>query len=371
MGLEGSVERSGEMVRVSYHLINAQNARQLHADTITAPASNPFSLEDDVAASVARALEIELSPQEQSSGARPQTTQPDAYDFLLRGRGYLQDYLKPGNVDSAISVFNHALALDASYTPAHAGLGEAYWRQYERTHDSSWITKARQSCEHAVQLDNQSAEAHECLGTVYQGTGQYEQAVVEFERAVELEPTSDDAVRGLASSYASVGKTAEAEQTYRRAISLRPQYWRGYNMLGAFYYAHARYDDAAEMFRQVIALAPDNYRGYTNLGGIRLVQGRYGDAEPLFEHATAIQPTAEAYSNLGTAYFHLRRYAESAKTFEKAIELNDRDYIIWGNLADAKDRTPGRRGQAEAAYRKGDFTGGTTIASKFTRVLMC
>jgi tetratricopeptide (TPR) repeat protein len=352
LGLEGTVERSGPMIRVTYHLINAQNARLLRGDTITAPASDPFLLEDDVAASIDRALQIELNPQEQSALAPPRTTEPRAYDFFLRGRGYLQDYLKPENLESAISVFSRALELDSQYAPAHAGLGEAFWFNYEITSESSWIDKAKQACERAIELDTSIAEGHQCLGTVYQGTGNYELAALQFQRAVELDPTSDDAVRGLASSYASMGKTTEAEETYRRAVSLRPQYWRGYNMLGAFYYRHARYEDAARMFRQVIALAPDNYRGYSNLGGIYLVQGRYGEAVPLFERAVAIQPTADAYSNLATTYFYLRQFAESASMFEKAVKLNDRDYFAWGNLADAEYRMQNRNGEAETAYRR-------------------
>ena len=352
LGLEGSVERSGPMVRVTYRLIDAQTARQLRGETLTAPASDPFSLEDRVAASVARALELELNPQEQSILTPARTTGPAAYDFFLRGRGYLQDYQKPENLESAISVLHHALELDAKYAPAYAGLGEAYWYKYEATRDISWVNKATQTCETAIQLDERSAEAHQCLGTVYQGTGKYELAALQFERAFELDPTSDDAVRGLASSYASIGKTTEAEETYRRAISLRPQYWRGYNMLGIFYYSRTRYDDAAEMFRQIIALAPDNYRGYSNLGGIYLIRGRYSDAVPLFQRAVAIQPSADTYSNLATTYFYLRRFADSASTFDKALKLSDRNYVIWGNLADAEYRTPDRHDEALAAYRK-------------------
>jgi serine/threonine protein kinase/tetratricopeptide (TPR) repeat protein len=351
LALEGSVERAGPKVRVSYHIVDARNAHQLHGETITAPASDPFSLEDDVAASVARALEIELNPQEKSVLASPRTTEPAAYDFFLTGRGYLQDYLRPGNLDSAISVFDHAVELDAKYAPAYAGLGQAYWYKYEATRDRAWIDSATQNCAHAVQLDEQSAESHNCLGIVYQGTGKYELAVFQFQRAIEFDPTSDAAVRGLASSYASLGKTNEAEAAYRRAVALRPQYWRGYNMLGAFYSMHSRYDEAAKMFRQVIDLAPDNYRGYSNFGAIHLIQGRYTDAIPMFERAASIQPTAEAYSNLATTYFYLRRFPEAASMYAEAVKLNDRNYVMWGNLADAEYRIPGKGPDAELAYK--------------------
>jgi serine/threonine protein kinase/tetratricopeptide (TPR) repeat protein len=352
LGIEGSVERSGDMVRVTYHLVNAQNAHQIRADMITAPAADPFRLEDDVATSIASALEIELNPQEQEALATMHGTEPGAYQYFLRGRGYLQEYLKPGNLDSAISVFNSALAIDQNYAPAHAGLGEAFWYKYETTNDQSWISRAKQACEQALALEETSAEAHECLGTVYQGTGKFALAALQFQRAVELDSVSDDAVRGLATAYASMGRVTEAEETYRRAISLRPQNWLGYNMLGAFYYAHARYDDAADMFQKVVTLAPDNSRGWTNLGGIYLVQGKYADAVPEFQRAVAIQPSADAYSNLGTTYFYLRRFPEAARMFEMAVKLDDRNYVTCGNLADAEYRIPEWREDAMAHYRK-------------------
>lgn len=80
--------------------------RQVRGDTITASASDPFTLEDAAAESVASALELELQPNERAALAADRTTQPSAYDFFLRGRGYLQEYLRSGNLESAMSEFN-------------------------------------------------------------------------------------------------------------------------------------------------------------------------------------------------------------------------------------------------------------------------
>ncbi|MGC2111172.1 MAG: tetratricopeptide repeat protein, partial [Candidatus Korobacteraceae bacterium] len=352
LALEGSVERSGPMVRVTYHLINAQNGRQLHSDTITAPASNAFMLEDEVANSVTRALEIQLAPQEQTSQSSHRATAPAAYDFYLQGRGYLQDFTKADNLESAITVFNHALELDAEYAPAYAGLGLAYWYRFEGTREQMWLNKASGICERAVEIDDHSPQAHECLGTIYQGTGKYELAAQQFQSAVDLDPTSDHAVRGLASAYASLDRPKEAEQAYRQAISLRPNYWRGYSMLGAFYYGQTRYGEAANMFQQVIALSPDNYRGYSNLGVVYLYEGRYSEAIPLFQRALQIQSSAVTYANLGTAYYYLHKFVEAAQVFTQAVKLNDHNYERWGDLADAEIRVPNRQGEAATAYKK-------------------
>jgi tetratricopeptide (TPR) repeat protein/predicted Ser/Thr protein kinase len=350
--LRGSLQRAGDKLRVTYALIDVNTRRQLQADTITAAAADPFALEDQVIASVLDSLEIELQPHEKTMLMAHGTRQPAAYDFYLRARGYLQDYHKPENIQSAIDVFRRALEQDPKYALAYAGLGEAFWHRYEKTHDTKWVGEALTACEQAVALDDGLASGHSCLGTVYNGRGKYEQAAEEFQHAVLLEPTSDDAYRGLGLAHESLGNFAEAEKTYRRAIDLRPQYWAGYNWAGGFYSSQARYSEAAEMFLQVTRLAPDNSVGYSNLGGIYAFEGRYDDAIPLFERSVALRPTGSAYSNLGTAYFFQRRFGEAAHAFEAAARLDERKWKMWGNLADAYYWAPGKRALADGAYDK-------------------
>jgi serine/threonine protein kinase/tetratricopeptide (TPR) repeat protein len=350
--LEGYLQQAGAMLRVSYSLVDAITHRQSRADTITAPADDPFTMEDQVLASVVGNLNIELRPNERVQLSPQLTHQPEAYDFYLRGLGYLQDYYKRDSIESAINVFRRALELDGKYALARAGLGEAYWRMYELTQEEQWVEQAQSSCAQAVATDSALSNGHACLGIVYAGTGKNEQAVQEFQRAILLDPTNDDAYRGMANAYEKLGRTSEAEKTYRRGINLRPHYWAGYNWLGAFYCSQGRYDEAAAMFNQVIRLAPDCYRGYSNLGGTYLFQGRYSEATPLFERSLSLRPTASAYSNLGTARFFQRQFSEAARAYEEAAKLNEREWLVWGNLGDAYSRASGKRGMAPDAYRR-------------------
>jgi serine/threonine-protein kinase len=359
--LEGSVRESGTLVRVNFSLVDAQTRRQLQADTITIEASDPFALEDRVVDGVLNMLGLELQNQGRTTVVNHGTAEPAAYDFYLRGRGYLQDYQKPESVDSAIAVFTHALERDRSYALAYAGLGQAYWHKYEETHDQSWVTRASQACQHAVELGHELANGHICIGVVYNGTGRYEQAAEEFQRAAKLDPESDDALRGLGLADERLGKLADAETNYQRAIRLHPNYWADYNWLGSFYYAQARYEDAARMFSQVVALAPDSERGYSNLGGVYLNLGRYAEAIPLFERSVAIRPTADAYSNLATAYFFQQRFPEAARTYELAVKLNPVDYEMWGNLGDAYHWAPNEQAQAPQAYGKAISLAGAAL----------
>jgi tetratricopeptide (TPR) repeat protein len=106
------------------------------------------------------------------------------------------------------------------------------------------------------------------------------------------------------------------------------------------------------MYSRVVELAPDSFMGYSNLGGVYVLQGRYQEAIPVLEHSLQIRPTAFAYSNLATALFQMRRYAEAAGQFEQAVKLDAEDYSLWGNLGDAYYWSEGKRAEAREAYGK-------------------
>jgi serine/threonine protein kinase/tetratricopeptide (TPR) repeat protein len=353
LGLVINVQHAAGQERVNYSLVDAASHQQLRGGTITAPRGDPFALQDQVSASVTQALELELQPQEKRALQAHGTTEPAAYDFYLQGRGYLQDYVKPENVENAIKVFNNALKKDQGFAAANAGLGEAYWRKYELLHDKKWADAAVENCQKGAERDAALAAAHMCLGRVFVGTGKYEKAVDEYRQAAELEPTNDTAHGGLAYAYEHLGQLDAAEKTFKQAIAVRPNYWATYNWLGLFYQRHARYEDAIAMYSQVVSLAPDSFTGYYNLGGVRTLQGRYAEAIPLLQRSLEIRKTAEATSNLGTAYFQLHRYADAAAAYEQSTQLDPGNYVLWGNLGDAYYWARGRRADAMAAYGKG------------------
>ena len=351
-GLVLIIQRAAGQMRVNYSLVDARSHQQLRGGTITAAAADPFALQDQVSSQVVETLKLELEPQERKALAAHGTAEPAAYDFYLQGRGYLQDYVKLENVESAIALFQRALEKDPAFAAADAGLGEAYWRKYELTHDRQWVRAATEFCRTAAERGAALAAAHACLGRVFAGTGDYNKALEQYQRAAELEPTDDNAQGGLAGTYEQHGRLDDAEKTFKQAIAVRPEYWAGYNRLGLFYQRHARYEEAAAMYSQVVSLAPDSFTGYYNLGGIRILQGKYAEAIPLLERSLSIRPTADAHSNLATAYFQMRRYSEAAARFEEAVKLDEKNYLLWGNLGDAYYWAPGRRAEAAGAYGK-------------------
>jgi tetratricopeptide (TPR) repeat protein/predicted Ser/Thr protein kinase len=350
--VEGSLQKMGSIMRINCHLIDAATQRLLRAETITAASSDIFGLEDQTVEQVLRLMAIELGPQEHQALQKHGTANAAAYEYYLRARGYMQDYHKPENIDAAMVAYKRAIDLDPNYALAYAGLGEAYWREFGQTHDRALVDNATRTCQKALAISEKLSEAHFCLGRVYQTTGTPEKAVEQFELAVVLDPNSDDGYRGLAEAYSTLGKPGNAEATYQRAISLRPQYWASYSWLGAFYFRQARYSDAEYMFKKVAELSPDNFRGHSNLGAVYVLQGRYADALETLNKSIAERPTVLAYSNLGNAYFGLRRFDDAARTFEQGLTFDAKNWRLWGNLGDARYWIPQQRARAPEAYRK-------------------
>ena len=351
-GLHLGLQRSGDLVRVTYSLTDVKSGKVVKAGAADAPVTDPFAIEDAVTKAVAAGLGFSLKADEIRELAFHGTSVPDAYNYYTQARGYLEDAGKAANIDSAIILLGQALRADPNYGKAQAELGSAYFAKYNAAKDKSLIAKSRQACSKAIELGNSGAEGHVCLGVIDNGTGKYEDAAKQFQSAVELDASNEDAYLGLADAYDRLGKTQDAESTYKKIISLRPNYWLGYNKLGAFYLRQAQYDDASKMFQKVVDTTPESFRGYANLGATLLYEAKYAEAIKPLEQSLAIRETANSYTNLGSAYYYQHRYRDAAVAYQKAVQLNDNDYSLWGNLGEAY-YLDGERPKARIAFEKG------------------
>jgi serine/threonine protein kinase/Tfp pilus assembly protein PilF len=351
LGLTISLEQANDLFRASYSLTDAKSGKNLAGAQITAPVSDLFTIEDQVANGVAAALQISLRSEEKQALGAHSTSQPEAYQYFVQGRGYLQDSRKPENLTSAEIVFKQALKVDPNFGQAEAGLGETYWLRYQLGKQKQWIAPAQLACTKAVDLGNAGAEGHMCLGLLENGTGQYEKAAEQFQQAVQLEPANDRAYTSLAGAYQHLNQPDKAEDTYKRAIAVQPQYWRVYSFLGSFYIAQAEYDKAAAQFQHSTTLDPDSYVAFDNLGAAFLYAGKDAEATQAFEKSIALRPTRDAYSNIAVAQFHLHRFQESVQNFKQALKLDDSNYQTWGNLGDAS-YYGGDTASATESYRK-------------------
>ena len=352
LGLSLTIEQAGDLVRAAYSLTDAKSGKNLAGDSITAPVSDLFTIEDKLANGVATALQLPLRGEEKQALGAHSTSFPEAYQYYVQGRGYLQDPRKSENLTSAEIVFKQALKIDPNYGQAEAGLGQTYWLRYDMGgKQKKWIASAQQACDEAIELGNAGTEGHVCLGMTEDGTGQYEKAAEQFQQAVQLDPTNDAAYRSLAGAYQHLNQPDKAEETYKRALAVRPQYWRGYTYLGAFYSARAEYEKAVATWHRATELAPENYIAWNGLGANLLYLGRDDEAVQSFAKSISFRPNLSAYNNLAVAQFHLHRFHDSVANYQEALKLDDSDYQTWGNLGDSY-YYGGDPASAMEAYRK-------------------
>jgi len=352
LAISGSVQRSGDRLRLTLNVIDAATLRQLKADTLEVPLHDPAGMQDEVLARLTKLLEIDMNDQARAVLSAGGTRTPGAVEYYLQGRGYLHRYESAGNIAAALTLFERSLALDPEYGLAHAAVAEAAWRQYDLTKDAAWVERARASAATALRLSPTLAQVRVTLGMIAIGTGRYEHAIEELQAALAIDPANGDAYRELGRAFDALNDQAQAEKTFLAAVARRPGDWAVYNALGAFYTRQRRYPEAAAQFERVIALTPDNARGYTNLGTAYAQMADWTRAFPALEKATVLGPTERTYSNLATAYFRQGRFAEASAAYEKAIGLGATNHQVWFNLASSLQWVAGGEVRARPAYQR-------------------
>jgi serine/threonine-protein kinase len=349
--------RDGDLVHAAYAVSQPDKSaphapdRTLTSGTVTAPVSDMFSIENQLATATATALNIPLRTEEQRALAAHGTTFPEAYQYFLQGRGYLLEAFTPETFKSAQTMFKEALRIDPSYGAAKAGLGESWLYAYDNNHQLVALDQARKACNDAVALGNAGADGHICLGRLAQEIGKQADAASEFQKALQLEPANDGAAIRLAKAYEALNQPEKAEAVYKQAIALRPNYWRGYDMLGGFYFNTADYPRAEQMYRIATEKDPQSFRSYSNLAVTLSVQEKETEAIEALKKSIALHPTADAYANLGGTLFKLRRFHEAADEYRRALSLAPDAYSNWSGLGDA-EYYGGQPERAMSDYKK-------------------
>jgi eukaryotic-like serine/threonine-protein kinase len=331
--VEGSIEREKRDIHLTVNLINAKTLRQIGSMQLQDPAGDLATLQNEAVSRLAKMMGIAITPDMlKSTGGN---VNPAAYQSYLTALGYIQRYDKPGNLDLAITSLDEATKTDPSFALGYGELGEAYRLKFQVSQDSKWIDEATANCAKAVQLNDHLPGVYVTLGRIHDASGKHDLAVQEFQQALQLDPRSADALSGMAHAYENASRIADAEKAYQKAAALHPDYWDGYNSLALFYDRQGRYDEAIQQERHAIELTPDNGQAYLNLGAFYLDTGDpkfRADVEQALKKSIDLSPGYPAYANLGLLYYSEKRYAESAALTEKALQINDKNYLVWGNL---------------------------------------
>ena len=290
--VEGSVQRANDRLRVTAQLINARDGYHLWSETYNGAVGDVFSIEDQIARSVARALQRSMG----RAAAGPGTHDIVAYDLYLKAR-HEESALTRENFDQAVANFRAAIDRDPSFAEAYAGLAETYSLMDHRPgltplRPKETYALAIDAANKALRLDPDSVEAHTAIGHIDMHLGKFNEAREHLNRALQLNPNFTSAILWRAVLFRALGDDARSNVEFDRAIQLDPlsELVLTFAVPGAF--NTGDFARAAALAERGIRLDPHDGSMFANLAEADAAMGRFNDAETALRRAAEVRQPA-------------------------------------------------------------------------------
>ena len=274
-----------------------------------------------------------------------------ALGYYNRGLHLMRDEGNPTSLDEAIQNFDHALRISTDWALAWAALGEAYWLRSWKDAEPAYREEAEAAVAKAYALGPKLPEVLVARGLGLYLSGDYQGAEADLAAAVKAKPELGIAWAYLGLACGKQNQYVEGIAAVWKAIELEPLNYKFRTYLGIFHEMSQEYDEALEAHRKATELEPRAFSAWNNLGGTLMLKNRFDEAIPALEQALKIEERSAVRSNLGTAYYYRGRYADAAKQYQRATELEPENPAHWGNLGDVL-AVQKKRGAALDAYRK-------------------
>jgi TolB-like protein/class 3 adenylate cyclase len=340
--LEGSVRRLGDRVRVTAQLIGTQDGVRRWSETYDRAFGDVLKLEDELAAGLARALEVDVGAG--TLQARTALTSPEAYDFYLRAL-HAADRRDREGFEAAANYLQQALQLDPTFAAATAELAFVLMAQADFGYAPVGATyeRARHTAEAAIRLDPKTDRPHAVLAWIHMAYDwDWPAADVELKRAFVLMP-HDTLVLKFAGQLSKVlGHWDEAAGFLSASVARDPLDSGAYTLLSGAYLRAGRLDEAEVAARKVLEFSPTYATGARNLGLVLLARGRREEALAAMQSTTyEVIRTA----GLVSAYHALGRQADS----DAALAWLTREHASDNAFAIAEAHA--FRGEVDEAFR--------------------
>jgi tetratricopeptide (TPR) repeat protein len=247
-------------IRVNPELVNIENSTQMWSKPYEAEFSSAFTLQSEIAATVAEALNLKLVKSEQKSLESNITNNSAAYDTYLKARYYSQDIHSEKNSRIAVELLENAIKLDSSFAAAYAALSTVqsnmYWSYFEHTDEN--LEQAKANAQKALLINSDLAEAHVAMGDYYyHGILDYESALHEYEKAISLNPNLVDSYNGIAFVLRRQGKMRKTIEYLEKTFELDPRDYITVLSIGETYNLLREYEKSIPYFDKANLLAPE------------------------------------------------------------------------------------------------------------------
>ncbi len=267
--LEGTVQweelNGKKRIRVNPELINLDNATQIWSKPYEADFSSAFSLQSEIASTVADAMNLKLVKSEKKSLETTITSNSEAYDLYLKAKYFAEDITNEKNSRIALELLQQAINIDANFAEAYAQLSvvrsNMYWSYFDRTKEN--LAKSKASAEKALQINPDLPDAHAAMGDYfYHGVLDYDSALEQYNEALKLNPNNVNAMNGTAYVLRRQGKMEETINYLNKTYAINPQDYMIVFSLGETYGLLRKYKDAYPYIDKAIYLAPEAVAAY-------------------------------------------------------------------------------------------------------------
>jgi non-specific serine/threonine protein kinase len=335
--VQGSVRKAGPQIRITAQLIDVQSGFQVWADRYDRLLEDIFEVQTDVSQKITAALKLSLTESERKLLAQKPTADLRAYDFYLRGREFLLASGKQ-NIESAIRMFQHALAIDSNYSLAYVALAEAYSYQYWWFEgDQKWLGKIIEMNEKALSLNPNLIEAKFGIGMVFFHQKRFSDAKKMFEKVIEQNNDFYPAQRWLGITLDILKDHRGAIQCYIRASEIKPYSEEPWLHIEMCYRRLGDRIASRQASQKVLALVQRKLEANAN-DGIALsrmastyaILGQKAKAIATLKRVLQVAPDdALALYNASCTYAQLGKKKEALELLQKALSFGYKNILEW------------------------------------------
>jgi tetratricopeptide (TPR) repeat protein len=332
--LDGSVQRSGQRLRVTARLLAVADGRQLWSAQFDQRYTDIFSVQDSIADRVTGALAPQLTPAEHDRLRRRPTNDTVAYDLFIKGRYFWNRRGNPANLDKAIDYYRQAVARDRGFALAWSGLADAQAviGVFGIKAPIEVFPKALEHANRALQLDPGLAEAHATRGhirLVY--LDEWLRAAEDYDAAIRLDPRYAPAHMWRGFWLCFVGRCAEGVASLETAWALEPESpTMGAQLARVLYWAR-RYEEAADRLEQVLEIDPGNAVAIALLCETYAQQARFDDALALLREG--LPPGPRSRSLLAVTLARAGRASEARVELARQTAAATAEYVPAYDIA--------------------------------------
>lgn len=299
--LKGSVQRSGDRIRINARLTDGRDGDNLWADRYDSQIEDVFDIQDEITTRIVTALEVEIAPKEHSRVGQRDTASVGAYDALLRGLDHFGRRSAENN-RLAKQHYEHAIALDPGFARAYAGLAMVYARDATDGWDPDpeiALSRAAELAEKAQRLDPSLPQAYFVEGLLELFRGNHEAAFRNAEHAISIKPSYADAYALRAWVQHFDGHIAGGLASMEQAVRLNPRIPSVYRLLrGTLYYAQADLERALSDLEAAVEVNPNYQNLRIWLAAAYAAAGRIDEAQWQSREILALHPGFSASQSL-------------------------------------------------------------------------